>query len=285
MVVPTHSWHLPAPVRCKGVLMRPSTLFHPLFHALAAAALCACGPAAIDPDEAAADAEEIRIGTGYRYDCAHSTANGHADHASIALTRKATHLTVVWQFDDGRTWVSGFEHDPSYVPKSTNANYARYNRVTGQEFPNSALVYLPLRTGASGGSVKLQSSDSEGYSSQYFTCKRTTAVLDTGEPAASAPSAAVLKALGPPNYGADPGGQTPEEQAHFVYGLTLHTDGTYSAINSNAVGEMGVWTASGSRAPITVSLQSGRYKWTGKATAGKVEWTRGSLTGTLKQSP
>lgn len=253
--------------------------------ALAAASLGACaadtGPA---PDAADSDAEEIRIGTGYRYECSR-TVSGRTDHVSVALTKKVSQLTLVSYLDDQqRTRVSRFMFDSSYAPK-TNTNYVRFSRVSGPEYPNTILAYVPMRTGASAGSVKLQSGG-DSFSSLYYSCKRTTSVLDTGEPAPHAASANAVAALGSGSFYADPpSAQTPAEASLYVYSLMLSPDGTYLAYNTNAVSEMGVWTAGGSKSPLTLSLQSGSYKWTATVSKGKLVWTRGKLTATLAGTP
>ena len=236
-----------------------------------------------DPESTDSDSEELRLASGYRYKCTR-TVGTRVEHVAIALTSKAEGATFVWTFDDGRTRVGHYGHDPSYAPK-TNASYARYNSGgDGFGTPDSILAYKPMMTGAASGSIKLQSGG-DAFSSAYYHCARTTSSINTGEPKRHAASAAVAALANADYYGDPQGGLSPDQAAHTVYSVFMKPDGSYYAYNTDATVEMGVWKTSGTTLPLAIAFQSGSYTWSGTLGVGKLAWTRGDLSGTLTTPP
>jgi hypothetical protein len=226
-----------------------------------------------------AENEEIRLRSGYRYDCTRNL-DGTTEHVDFVITSKGQSGRFVQIDDDGRARTGRYGFDASYAPK-TNKSYSRFNRSEDVPTAGSILALSTMLEGSTSGAIKLQDGG-DAFTSTYYRCTRTYATIDTGEPKAQLPSAAVMSKLAEDYYADPPGGLSRDDGAHWVYSLFLRADGTYRAYNTDGRAEMGVWTASGSALPMTISLRSGRYAWTATLSAGgKLRWKRGALQATL----
>src|SRR5947208_237004 len=110
---------------------------------VAAALLAACGAEQdFASDGLAPEADAIRLGTGYRYDC--SRGSGAAtENIAFAITNRANDLTLVWEFDDGRTRIARYSFDPGYT-SSGATSYARFNRASGEASPDFVLPFSSM---------------------------------------------------------------------------------------------------------------------------------------------